>query len=371
MREEPLPESEVGCRLNERLGEIGTWDGAGRLRRVYPVSRPLASSVRTLAEFWDANSNNAGAHLESPESLRGTKRLEREVVADIAALLHLPTAEGWLSTGATESNLTGLWLARERMARLGESRPLVLISPLAHDSVRKACRILRLDSPVEVSLRGMAAMDVDDFASRAAEAEHRSQGLVVVATVGATLTGTCDAVEALAATLPRNVPVHLHVDAAFAGLVLPFSAPERAFDFRVAAVDTLAVDLHKMARLPLGVGVFLARPGLTSHLSAASAYAGVEDRTVLGSRPGALAAAAWAGLNGLGRQGFARTVQRCLALKAGFLQHLGGCRRAIHDPAVCALALVPPAGDWERAERYYFLPHLDEDAVKRLAKEAG
>lgn len=370
MRTEPLPESEIGRRLNERLGEIGTWDGAGRLRRVYPASRPLASTVRTLAGFWDANSNNIGAHLEPPERLSGTRRLEREVVADVAALLHLPTAEGWLSTGATESNLTGLWLARERLAKLGESRPLVLSSPLAHDSIRKACRILGLDTPTEVSLRGMAAMDVDDFASRAAEAERSSRGLVVVATVGATLTGTSDPVEALAARFPRDVPVHLHVDAAFAGLVLPFSAPERAFDFRVASVDTMAVDLHKMARLPLGVGVFLARPGLTAILSAASSYAGVEDRTVLGSRPGAMAAAAWAGLNGLGRDGFARTVQRCLALKASFLQQLGGHRLAIHDPAVCALALIPPAGNWEQAERYYFLPHHDEDAVKHLAEEA-
>lgn len=120
--------------------------------------------------------------------------------------------------------------------------------------------------------------------------------------------------------LPQDLPCHLYVDAAFAGLVLPFTEPSRRFDFRVAAVDTVALDLHKMARLPLGAGVFLARPGLTDVLATKSISAHADDPTLLGSRPGALAAAAWAGLRCRGRIGFQHDLEYCLALKRRFLR---------------------------------------------------
>ena len=367
MRTEPLLPAEVRHRLCERLGEISGWDQQGRFRHTYPVSRPLDMSLDTLVCFWERNSNNVGAHLDEPNKLRGTRRLEREVVKDVASLMGESEADGWLTTGATEGNLTALWLARQRLKRIDQLRLRVFISKLTHESVHKACRILCLDDIVEIPLRDCAAMDVAVLSDRLTEAMRDGCGSIVVATVGATLTGTCDRIEDIAASLPRGLPVHLHVDAAFAGLVLPFSDPDRGFDFRVSAVDTLVVDLHKMARLPLGVGIFLARPGSTSELAAPSPYAGVDDRTVLGSRPGALAAAAWAGINSLGRSGLARDVGYCLDLKNRFVRQLNGYGTIIHDRAVNALALLPAAGVLTKAERYYFLPHLDEKTVDGLA----
>ena len=367
MRTDPLPLSEIQRRLNERLGEISDWDRQGRFRHTYPVSRPLDMSIDTLSRFWEKNSNNIGVHFDEPNRLRGTRRLEREVVRDVASLMGESDADGWLTTGATEGNLTALWLARQRLKRIDRLRPRVFISKLTHESVRKACRILCLDDIVEIPLRDCAAMDVAVLSDRLAEAARDGCGSIVVATVGATLTGTCDRVDNIAANLPHGFPVHLHVDAAFAGLVLPFSDPDRAFDFRVSAVDTLVVDLHKMARLPLGVGIFLARPGSTSELAAPSPYAGVDDRTVLGSRPGALAAAAWAGVNSLGRHGLARDVGYCLDLKNHFVRRLNDYGTIIHDRAVNALAHLPAANVLTKAERYYFLPHLDKKTVDRLA----
>ena len=366
MRTEPLSPAEIRRRLSERLDEISDWDQQGRFRHTYPVSRPLDMSLDTLARFWERNSNNVGAHLDEPNRLRGTRRLEREVIRDVASLMGESEADGWLTTGATEGNLTALWLARQRLKCIDRLRPRVFVSRLTHESVRKACRILCLDDIVEVPLHDRAVMDVAALVDRLDEAARDGCGSIVVATVGATLTGTCDRVDDIAANLPPGLPVHLHVDAAFAGLVLPFSDPDRAFDFRVSAVDTLIVDLHKMARLPLGVGVFLAKPGSTSELAAPSPYAGVDDRTVLGSRPGALAAAAWAGINSLGRHGLARDVEHCLDLKNRFVRRLGGYQNIVHDRAVNALALLPVADALTKAERYYFLPHLDKKAVDEL-----
>ena len=367
MKTDPLSLSEIQRRLNERLGEISDWDQQGKFRHTYPVSRPLDISLDILARFWEKNSNNVGVHLDEPNRLRGTRRLEREVVKDVASLMGESEADGWLTTGATEGNLTALWLARQRLKRIDRLRPRVFNSKLTHESVRKACRILCLDDIVEIPLRDYAAMDIVVLSDRLAEAARDGCGSIVVATVGATLTGTCDRIDDIAANLPCDFPVHLHVDAAFAGLVLPFSDPGRAFDFRVSAVDTLVVDLHKMARLPLGVGVFLARPGSTFELAAPSLYAGVDDRTVLGSRPGALAAAAWAGINSLGRHGLAHDVGYCLDLKNHFIRQLNGYGIMIQDRAVNALAFLPAAGVLTKAERYYFLPHLDRKTVERLA----
>jgi tyrosine decarboxylase/aspartate 1-decarboxylase len=374
MRELALDAAEIELALGERLGEIAPWDGAGRTRHVYPVTVPLPVSVQTIAAFWERNANNIGAHLQNPESLRGTRRLEREVVRDVATLLHCPDADGWLTTGGTEGNITGLWLARERLAAAGEPSPPVLGTALVHDSVHKACRLLRLGPLVEVPLQDEAVMDT--AALRIIIEQLRTsgrRGVIVVATVGATLTGTCDPVNEIAAALPPGLGMHLHVDAAFAGLVLPFTAPQRQFDFCVPAVGSLVVDLHKMARIPLGAGVFLARAGSTAILEAQSICAHATDRTLLGSRPGALAAAAWAGLNALGRQGLHDELAYCLALKQRFLKRVASCPtlRVVHDPAVNAVGILDrnERGFSQVATRVYFMPHLASEDVDRIADQ--
>ncbi len=373
MREFPMSADEIETALKKRLEETSSWEGPGRLRHVYPVTRPLAPSVQTIAAFWDQNANNIGAHLADAAMLKGARRLEREVVQDIATLLHRPDAEGWLTTGGTEGNITALWLARERLTADGEKPPVVLATRLAHESIRKACRLLALEF-VDVPLREGAVMDVSAL-ERMSRACTQLQGrrLIVVATVGATLTGTCDPVHEIAEALPRDVPGHLHVDAAFAGLVLPFTDPSRLFDFRVAAVDTLVVDLHKMARLPLGAGLFLSRPGLTAVLTTESTCAHAVDRTLLGSRPAAMAAAAWAGLQACGRAGLRRDLDHCLSLKQKFLEAVAELPpwRLLHDSAVNIVGIVgAPEGDpYSVTRRIYFMPHLGDAEVARIAAD--
>ncbi|MCL6508085.1 MAG: aminotransferase class V-fold PLP-dependent enzyme, partial [Bryobacteraceae bacterium] len=348
MRDLPMSVEKIEATLKERLDETSSWEGAGRARHVYPVTRPLAPSVQTIAAFWDQNANNIGAHLEDANTLKGTRRLEREVVRDVATLLNGPDAEGWLTTGGTEGNITGLWLARDRLTRFGEQAPVVLATRLAHGSVRKACRLLSLEL-VDVPLRKGAVMDAIALRRLASDCTLlQGRGVIVVATVGATLTGTCDPVDEIAAALPPDIPCHLHVDTTFAGLVLPFTDPSRRFDFRAAAVDTIVVDLHKMASHPLGVGVFLSRPGLTKVLTTESVCARAVDRTLLGSRPGAVAAAAWAGLKACGRTGLRRDLDYCLTLKRKFLEALAGfpAWRVLHDPSVNVVGIVGgPEGD--------------------------
>lgn len=364
---------EIDAVLSERLKELSSWEASGRGRHLYPVTQPLVPSVQTIAAFWDQNANNIGAHLVDASELKGTRRLEREVVQDVATLLNGPDAEGWLTTGATEGNITGLWLARERLTQAGKSSPVVLTTRLAHDSVHKACRLLGLDL-VDVPLQRGAIMDVSALRRLISDRTWlRGRGIILVANVGATLTGTCDPVDEIAAALPKEVLCHLHVDAAFAGMVLPFTEPSRPFDFRIPTVDTVAVDLHKMGRIPLGVGVFLARPSLSEVLATKSACAHAVDRTLLGSRPGAVAAAAWAGLRSLGRVGFQLQLEYCLALKQRFLHAIAELPtwRVLHDPAVNVVGIVGGSeGDpFSVTRRVYFMPHLRKVEVDAIATE--
>ena len=373
MRECPLHPDDIQEILDDRTNEIGSWDAEGRTRHTFPVTSPLAVAVEAIAGFWERNANNIGAHLEGAESLRGTRRLEREVVHDIADLLHDLDAEGWLTSGGTEGNITALWLAREYLNAVGEPSPPVFGTTLTHDSVHKACRLLGLGDLVNVPCRDGAVMDPNALrAIIEQQRENGRRGVIVVATVGATLTGTCDPVDEIANALPSGVETYVHVDAAFAGLVLPFTDPQRCFDFRVSKVNSIVVDLHKMARIPLGVGVFLARAGLTQILANESTCAKSVDRTLLGSRPGALAAAAWAGLNAVGRQGMRRELAYCLALKARFLDRISYCSNIVpvHDPAVNVVGILDKAGESSNLPRFrvYFMPHLTPDVVDRIAQ---
>ncbi|WP_295590620.1 pyridoxal-dependent decarboxylase [uncultured Lamprocystis sp.] len=388
--DEPLDHSVAWSVLEQRLSEIVAWE-----RKVtFAVSEPFPDVVRAWSLFAGRNSNNIGAHRAPPDCLRGTKRLEREVMLALADLLHDTAAEGWLTGGGTEGNLTGLWLARNDLRAVGCRAPCVLASPLCHDSIAKGCDMLGLHLEL-VELGADGAMCPAGL-QKAVEGLSDTDSVIVTATVGASETGTCDNVEAAASVLRDHcrVPWRLHVDASLAGLVLPFVAPARAFDFRVLEVSSIVVDPHKMAGVPLGVGAFLCRSGLGNRLWQAN-FGGVDLLTLSGSRAGAAAAAVWLALFGQGRIGLRRRAEGCLRLKARFLE---GVRRKIpelrvvHDQDVNVAAVhfagLPHARipvEVERAYRleptrlhhlpgrsggvYYrfkFMPHLTEEAVDLL-----
>jgi len=405
MNEYPLTKDELASRLANRLGEISSWSSElGSSRMAYPVTSPLEGLIYSVVPFIEINSNNAGSHFGEADTLRGTRRLEREAIGALAHLFQDPRAEGWITSGATEGNLTGLWLAREYLYSLGRRNLTVFITILGHESIHKACRILALHDLQLVPLENVGIMSPSKLAEALKQArDNGSDGVIVVATVGATETGTCDRVEQLVAVLrgQSDLDFYLHVDSAFAGLVLPFSDPNRPFDFRVPEVSSLCVDLHKMGGAPIGHGVFLCRSGFSRYISQISRYAHVQDVTVLGSRLGAAAAVVWYALFSQGRSGFETKINRCLAHKKRFitaLEQAGHRLRLIHDEAVNIAAIsfldlpggrLPPSvtnqlrltptpihlgqtiGGSEQTDalfyRFYFMPHLTTEITEKIA----
>jgi L-2,4-diaminobutyrate decarboxylase len=180
--------------------------------------------------------------------------VETEVVAALAELTGLPAAAGGsITSGATESNLMGVLLAREHASR----DLTVLCSDVAHFSVRQAARVAGLP---EGAVRAVPvdALDRMDVAALGAELHlHGGGPVAIVATAGTTDLGAIDPLDPIADLAARH-GAWLHVDAAYGGGAL-FSDRLAPLLDGLGRADSIALDLHKLGWQPVPAGVFLVR----------------------------------------------------------------------------------------------------------------
>jgi glutamate/tyrosine decarboxylase-like PLP-dependent enzyme len=387
---------EKGRPAAEVLAEVEALVRRMRAQAAGPVvGKPDTPPHRLALEAWSRvsalNPNNGGVQtrsLPSPAAGRrrspweGARRRERSLVAMLAGLYGLPAdaVDGYVTSGGTEGNLAGLWVGRNLLlgdptgqeAEAGGSGPpvAVLAPRTVHHSVRKACNLLGLGEgrwsrcdrcgrphhfAPAADGRGLHLLDVEagHFALDLDACERQLRGLaergvrraLVVATLGTTVTGTVDPVRALGERLREvkrrfGMTIHLHLDAALGGLVLPFlpaaAGTAGAADWgQWPEVDSLSLDWHKMGWAPYGAGTFLCRKDLPAWVERRVGYTttGIDD-TVLGSRSGAAAVACWAVVQALGAEGFRAVIAHCLALA-----------RRLHDGlrALPGLGVLPPA----------------------------
>ncbi len=271
---------------------------------------PVAKKAYEL--FFESNLGDQGL-------FPAAAQLEREVIAQLAALLHGETASGFIVSGGTEANLLALSAAKNTA---NISRPEVVLPQSAHFSFTKICNLLNL-KPVYAPL---------DSAYRVNPSEVKKlvnkNTIAIVGTAGTAELGAVDPIEELS-EIALKYNVHLHVDAAFGGLVIPFIANARVpFDFKLEGVKSITVDPHKMglAAIPAG-GVLFRDPELLSVLKTETAYlTDSVQYTFVGTRTGASAASAWAVFKALGREGFQKVVSACMKntdLLTGGIQEIG------------------------------------------------
>ena len=148
-----------------------------------------------------------------------------------------------------------------------------------------------------------------------------SKTAAIVGIAGTTGLGIVDPIPELSEIAEAH-GIHLHVDAAFGGFILPFlremgfKVPD--FDFKLPGVSSITVDPHKMGLAPIPAGGILFRDSrAVKAISKRIPYlAGgeAEQATITGSRPGASAIAVWALLKHLGKEGYKAIVERCMKL---------------------------------------------------------
>ena len=258
---------------------------------------PTAKTAHQM--FLSSNLGDAGLFL-------GTLRLEKETISKLAELLHGEGSAGFIVSGGTEANLLALLAARNTA---DVSSPEVILPQSAHFSFSKICSLLRI-KPVQASLD--SAFRVDPASVR--HCINRNT-IAVVGTVGTAELGAVDPIDKLS-DIALEYEVYLHVDAALGGLILPFLENVPAFDFRLKGVKSITVDPHKMglATVPAG-GILFRESACLEHIKTETPYL-TEDAqyTFVGTKSGASVAATWAVFESLGREGFTKTVNRCLKL---------------------------------------------------------
>jgi len=268
-------------------------------------TRPQPIAKKAHSMFLDSN-------LGDPGLFPGSRKLEQDVVHSLSELLNCEDGAGFVVSGGTEANLMALWAARNRAS---VSNPEVIVPESVHFSFDKVCNVLGIRL-VYAGLDG-------DFRVNPQEVEDRitKHTVAIVSTAGTSELGVVDPIPKLSEIASVH-GVHLHVDAALGGLVIPFLEPKLqtrlAFDFQLGGVKSLTVDPHKMGMSTIPAGAILFRDKrileciktITPYLSETTQF------TFAGTRSGAPAVATWAVFESLGREGFKKTVKRCMALTA-------------------------------------------------------
>ena len=312
----------------------------------FPGTTPEPVALAVHAWFSELQANNIGCHTLNRKAefgFPGTQRLEREFVYDVARLFGAQdpehTIDGYLCGGGTEGNEHAMWGARNKLqARsfTGNTKRgiVVLRSFLAHYSVDKAAnRLLGINPKTCEASDGSVLHELHTNAEGELNAEivdhairfHYGEGyrrFIVYLTAGTINMGSIDRVSEISRHIgylkrTLRIVVHVHVDAAFGGFVIPFLYPDLRFAFDNKHVDSVSVDIHKMGYVPYPAGLFLARKGFIGRWTTTKAtyLGGHNDRTSCGSRPGANAAACWATFRTLGRDGYRERVLRCMGMR--------------------------------------------------------
>jgi glutamate/tyrosine decarboxylase-like PLP-dependent enzyme len=250
-------EPHASLQVSDEVFAAAFGDFAARLGDNYPFFHPFFAGQMLKPPHPAAVAGYLTAMLINPNNhaLDGgpaTARMEKEVVAQLAAMFGLGTHLGHLTTSGTIANLEALWVARE----LHPGRAIAY-SAEAHYTHARMCGVLGVDG-IPVPVDGAGRMDV------AALGDLLASGRVgtVVATAGTTGLGAIDPVHDVLG-VARDHGVRVHVDAAYggfftllAGLEIPEglnAAPWRA----IAHCDSVVVDPHKHGLQPYGCGAVL------------------------------------------------------------------------------------------------------------------
>ena len=296
MRPKGLPQKTILDELKKIRNFNQNYNDGKILCSMCTKPHPIAEKAYRM--FFESNLGDSGL-------FPGSVQIEKEVMQELAALLHGDRAMGFLVSGGTEANLMAM-LAARNLAKV--NNPEVILPESAHFSFTKICNMLNL-KPIYASLDS-------SFRVNPSEVENliNKNTVAVVGTAGTAELGVVDHIDHLS-EIALHLGVYLHVDAAFGGLVIPFLKNNQpAFDFSLEGVKSITVDPHKMgtAAIPSG-GILFKEAKMLDYLKTETPY--LTDKvqyTFVGTRTGASAASVWAVLKTLGREGYVRVVGECM-----------------------------------------------------------
>ncbi|WP_433115644.1 pyridoxal phosphate-dependent decarboxylase family protein [Micromonospora sp. CA-246542] len=317
--------------IDENTVEAGALsrDGVGaeqvldEVRRLRSADRPTHGG-RLFAYVYDPavpglDDLTAAAHRESahvngldPTAFPSLLAMENALVGAAGRVLGggpgttAPDVVGSVTSGGTESLILAVKAARDAHPEI--TAPRIVVPSTAHAAFAKAAHYLRVALDV-------VPVSTDTLRPEpAAMAEAIGPDTVLVACSAPSYAhGVVDPVAEIAA-VAAEAGVRCHVDACFGGWALPYlrrlGEPVPAFDFTVAGVTSISVDLHKYAYAPKGVSVLLHRDaaGRAPQYFAYADWPGYTmiNPVIASTRSGGPIAAAYATLRHLGDAGYLR-----------------------------------------------------------------
>ncbi|WP_440059839.1 pyridoxal-dependent decarboxylase [Thermogladius sp. 4427co] len=250
------------------------------------TTQPLPIALYAFTLF--SHTNLADIELFPP-----LKEMEVEVLEYMKRLYG--SGVGYVTAGATESNIIALYTART--LRGGRSN-YVIAPDTVHVSVDKACIILgcRL-LKIETRARPVDPGRVEDYVKK-------YDPFAIVITAGTTELGLVDPIREVG-RIADEYNVFLHVDAAYGGLIIPFLyekglIAENTYFYK--GVSSLAVDFHKFGSVPAPAGIILFSSRELMEASCFDNPYTLSGRNcgLLGTRNGGSLAGIWAVFKSLG-----------------------------------------------------------------------
>jgi aromatic-L-amino-acid/L-tryptophan decarboxylase len=365
--DEPLPEK--GISLEEILARFRDDVAPNAMGvpnpRYFGQFNPTPLPIGVWADALSSLLNqNAGAWRNGPSSAM----IEARVIRWLCDLLNYGRKSfGTLASGGSEANLLALKCARDsvsaeiinRGVRKAPGDLVIYASDQCHYSIDKSADLLGLGR------EGVRKIPTDDRFHislellRAAIARDREAGLVpccVVGVAGTTSSGAIDPLEELAA-IARENGCWYHVDAAYGG-ALAFSPQHRDKLRGIELADSITFDPHKWMFVPFSCGATLVRDGghvlrnsfdmTPEYLNEDRGGADVEFDFFRYGQMGTRrfnSLKLWMAVKFMGREGYARTVERHIELTkylAKQLDALGDFKRVGEvETAVCCFRFIP------------------------------
>ena len=295
-------QQDVETRLNQLLNTI---KGVDQRQVGYPTNQNFDYSP--LIPFLKYSINNVGDPFHQTNYWANTHEFEREVILHFAQLTGLEpdNAWGYVTSGGTEGNMYGLYLAREL-----HPDGMLYFSEEAHYSILKSARVLNMPHTT-VKRRTDGEIDYDDL--RDMLTVHQDRPAIILATIGTTMRGAVDDIPTIRQIIDElGIEEHyIHADAAFSGMILPYVDDPQPFGFD-AGINSISISGHKLIGAPLPCGVVVTRKHLVETLGRAVELVGVNDTTLSGSRNALTPLMLWYAINRYGAEVWRETVRGML-----------------------------------------------------------
>jgi histidine decarboxylase len=273
----------------------------------YPCNQNF--NYHEIYRFLDVAANNIGdPWLNSNYSLN-TLEMEREVISSFAQWTKMPQDNiwGYVTSGGTEGNMYGLYLARELYPT-----GIVYYSEDTHYSVHKIIHVLGMRS-IMIRSQENGEMDYDDL--RETLRLHRDTPPIIFANIGTTMKQAIDNIPMIRELLKQLAITqsYIHSDAALSGGYLPFIKDAPAFDF-AAGVQSISISGHKFIGSPVPCGIALALKTNVQRIGRTIEYIGAMDTTIPGSRSAFSPLILWYALRRQQESGMKKLAESCLAM---------------------------------------------------------